>query len=596
MAVFSALENFRPFLGDIWQRQRGAFVLLCLLATIAGFLEGLGISTAAPLLASMGVEGGGSGPIAELTGRIMGALGLDSGPMGFGLLLVVLVLLATLFGLVQAWVAVRLQTNYVLNWQDDLMRSYLNSHWSFIRDQSSGDLVGSIVTETGRLGGAYYQSVLLITVGIHLIIYLTIGFLLSPAICLIVLAGGMALFFIARPLLKRASVFGARITKATLNLQTLLSDQFAAAKVIKAFDSGDAFHKVFHDEAKALRDATAANAFDMQIAKAINDFGSALLVVTVLLVGYMVIGVSAASMLVVLAIFIRIIPKLSAAQQCLQTISQVLPAYRLVRQMHGQGIEKAEKDGEIKPILNEPVEIQFEDLSVTYESEPVLQGLNLEIKSGSFVALVGASGAGKTTLVDVLLGLVKTDEGQVEIDGVDLDNLNLSHWRHSIGYMSQSIPVITGTIKNNIRFGRDYVGETAIEEAVEQAALKNFIAGRTEGLETRIGAGGNELSGGELQRLGLARALAGKPKLLILDEVSSALDVESEQAVMEEIKRFKGKMTIIAIAHRLSTIRHADKIHLLESGEVAESGTWKELIQRKEKFNRLYQMQSGEVE
>ncbi len=116
MSIFSALENFRPFLGDIWQRQRGAFVLLCLLATIAGYLEGLGISVAAPLLASMGVEGGGSGPIAELTGGIMGALGMDSSPMGFGLLLVVLVLLATLFGLVQAWIAVRLQTNYVLNW------------------------------------------------------------------------------------------------------------------------------------------------------------------------------------------------------------------------------------------------------------------------------------------------------------------------------------------------------------------------------------------------------------------------------------------------------------------------------------------------
>jgi len=571
-------------------------VLLCLLATIAGLLEGLGISTAAPLLASMGVEGEKSGPIAELTGSLMGVFGLDSSPMGFGLLLVGLVLLATLLGLVQAWVAVRLQTNYVLNWQDDLMRSYQNSHWSFIRDQSTGDLVGSIVTETGRLGGAYYQSVLLITVGIHLIIYLTIGFLMSPVICLIVLAGGTLLFLIARPLLRRASVFGSRITKATLNLQTVLSDQFAAAKVIKAFNSGDAFHKGFHSEAKALRDATAANAFDMQIAKAINDFGSALLVVTVLLVGYMVLGVSAASMLVVLAIFIRVIPKLSAAQQCLQTISQVLPAYRLVRQMHNQGIAEVEKGGEHKLDTEGPLHIQFRGLTVTYESEPVLKGLNLGIKPGSFVALVGASGAGKTTLVDVLLGLVKTEEGQVEIDGVALGDLNLSLWRHSVGYMSQSVPVITGTIKENIRFGRDYVDETAITEAIEQAALKDVIAGRVEGLETRIGAGGNDLSGGELQRLGLARALAGRPKLLLLDEVSSALDVENEQAVMQEIDRFRGQMTIIVIAHRLSTIRNADTIHLLENGRVAESGAWDELIQRKGKFNRLYQMQSGKLE
>ena len=564
---------------------------LCLLATIAGLLEGIGISTAAPLLASMGVEGGKSGPIHELTGTIMGVIGLDPSPMGFGLLLVGLVFLAALFGLTQAWVAVRLQTNYVLSWQDDLMRSYQNSHWSFIRGQYTGDLVGSVVTETGRLGGAYYQSVLLITVGIHLIIYLTIGFLLSPAICLIVLAGGITLFLIARPLLRRASVFGARITKATLNLQTLLSDRFAAAKVIKAFDSGDAFHKDFQGEAKALRDATAANAFDVQIAKAINDFGSALLVVTVLLVGYMVLGVSAASMLVVLAIFIRIIPKLSAAQQCLQTISQVLPAFSLVRQMHNQAIGEMEKGGKDKPNLTKPVGIQFNDLTVVYENEPVLSGLNLDIQSGTFVALVGASGAGKTTLVDVLLGLVKTEKGAVEIDGIPLNELDLSHWRHSIGYMSQSVPVITGSIRDNIGFGRDYIDESAIEEAVEQALLKDFISNRSEGLETLISAGGNEISGGELQRMGLARALAGKPKLLILDEVSSALDVESERAVMEEIKRYKGKMTIIAIAHRLSTIRHADTIHVMADGEIKESGSWVELIAQNGTFRKLHDFQ-----
>ena len=564
---------------------------LCLLATIAGLLEGIGISTAAPLLASMGVEGGKSGPIHELTGTIMGVIGLDPSPMGFGLLLVGLVFLAALFGLTQAWVAVRLQTNYVLSWQDDLMRSYQNSHWSFIRGQSTGDLVGSVVTETGRLGGAYYQSVLLITVGIHLIIYLTIGFLLSPAICLIVLAGGITLFLVARPLLRRASVFGARITKATLNLQTLLSDRFAAAKVIKAFDSGDAFHKDFQGVAKALRDATAANAFDVQIAKAINDFGSALLVVTVLLVGYMVLGVSAASMLVVLAIFIRIIPKLSAAQQCLQTISQVLPAFSLVRQMHNQAIGEVEKRGKAKPNLTQPVGIQFNDLTVSYNNELVLRGLNLEIQSGTFVALVGASGAGKTTLVDVLLGLVKTEEGVVEIDAIPLNELDLPHWRHYIGYMSQSVPVITGSIRDNIRFGRDYIDESAIEEAVEQASLKDFISNRSEGLGTLISAGGNEISGGELQRMGLARALAGKPKLLILDEVSSALDVESEQAVMEEIKRYKGKMTIIAIAHRLSTIRHADTIHVIAGGEIKESGSWKELIAQNGTFHKLHDFQ-----
>ena len=140
-------------------------------------------------------------------------------------------------------------------------------------------------------------------------------------------------------------------------------------------------------------------------------------------------------------------------------------------------------------------------------------------------------------------------------------------------------------------YSRDYIDESAIEEAVEQALLKDFISNRSEGLETLISAGGNEISGGELQRMGLARALAGKPKLLILDEVSSALDVESERAVMEEIKRYKGKMTIIAIAHRLSTIRHTDTIHVMAGGEIKESGSWEELIAQNGTFRKLHDFQ-----
>ena len=154
-----------------------------------------------------------------------------------------------------------------------------------------------------------------------------------------------------------------------------------------------------------------------------------------------------------------------------------------------------------------------------YENEPVLSGLNLDIQSGTFMALVGASGAGKTTLVDVLLGLVKTEKGAVEIDGIPLNELDLSHWRHSIGYMSQSVPVITGSIRDNIRFGRDYIDESAIEEAVEQASLKDFISNRSEGLGTLISAGVMKYQVGNCREWD-ARALAGKPKLLILDEVS----------------------------------------------------------------------------
>ena len=183
MKEFSA--TFAALLRDICCKQGGALIALPAFS-YWGIARRPGHSW--PLLFwPVWVLRGAPGPIAELTGSIMGVLGLDSGPIGFGLLLVGLVLLATLMGLIQARIAVKLQTNYVLAWQDDLMRSYLNSHWSFVRGQSTGNLVGSIITETGRLGGAYYQSVLLITVGIHLIIYLTIGFLLSSAICLIVL-------------------------------------------------------------------------------------------------------------------------------------------------------------------------------------------------------------------------------------------------------------------------------------------------------------------------------------------------------------------------------------------------------------------------
>jgi ATP-binding cassette subfamily C protein len=220
--------------------------------------------------------------------------------------------------------------------------------------------------------------------------------------------------------------------------------------------------------------------------------------------------------------------------------------------------------------------------------EEVLSEVSIEITQGTSVGLIGSSGAGKTTLVDVILGLLQPTEGKVLVDGVDIQQ-GLRGWQNQIGYIPQSIYLCDDTLRGNIAFGipEEEISEEQVWSAVQLAQLQELVERLPQGLDTVVGERGVRLSGGQRQRVGIARALYHNPQVLVMDEATAALDNETEASIMEAVEKLSGEKTLIMIAHRLTTVKNCDCLYLMERGKVVDQGSYEELRDRNESFMRM---------
>jgi subfamily B ATP-binding cassette protein MsbA len=236
--------------------------------------------------------------------------------------------------------------------------------------------------------------------------------------------------------------------------------------------------------------------------------------------------------------------------------------------------------------------LEFKNVSFSYGDKAILQNINLKIEKGKTIALVGSSGAGKSTLADLIPRFHDAVEGEILIDGTDIKKYSLKSLRNQMGIVTQEPILFNDTIANNIALGMDHVSEEQIINAAKIANAHNFILTKEKGYNTSVGERGNKLSGGEKQRLTIARAVLKNPPILILDEATSSLDTESEKLVQDAINNLMNNRTSVVIAHRLSTIRHADEIIVLQKGKIVERGTHETLIALEGFYKRLVSMQA----
>jgi ATP-binding cassette subfamily B protein len=241
--------------------------------------------------------------------------------------------------------------------------------------------------------------------------------------------------------------------------------------------------------------------------------------------------------------------------------------------------------------------VRFEGVRFAYSEEAgeVVRGLDLDIAPGETHAIVGSTGAGKSTVVKLLLRLYEPTAGRITLDGVPLPELTFRSLRGAIGFVSQDVFLFQGTVRENLTYGRPDATEEQIVEAATLAEAHGFIQALPDGYDTVVGERGQKLSGGQRQRLTLARAILRDPAILVLDEATSAVDNETEAAIQRSLERVSAGRTTIVIAHRLSTVRHADRIHVLEDGQVVEAGTHEELVGRGGLYAALWRVQTGEA-
>ena len=293
-------------------------------------------------------------------------------------------------------------------------------------------------------------------------------------------------------------------------------------------------------------------------------------------------GASADALLPTIGLFaaagFRLIPSVNRIMNSVQNVWYAAPVVHVLNEELALGAPPLTEEPPAQSFVRS---LNLVDVSFAYPGAPAaaLQGISLEIPHGRTVGFIGGSGAGKSTLVDVLLGLLPPDSGRVEVDGVDIAAAPRA-WQKNVGYVPQSIFLTDDSLRRNIAFGipAENIDDAAVQRAVHSAQLDSFIAGLPQGLETMVGERGVRLSGGQLQRIGIARALYHDPPVLVLDEATSALDAATEQGVMRSVRELHGFKTIIVIAHRLGTLAGCDWIYRLESGRLAEQGEAERMI------------------
>lgn len=396
--------------------------------------------------------------------------------------------------------------------------------------------------------------------------------------------------------LKRNSVKGQ--TKLG-QLFSVVEESLAGVRVVKGFAKEKArteyFEKVNQNYAQTMIKVARRKELSSPLSEVLGTIG---LVAILIIGGSLVLGgeLQASLFIFFVIIFARLIPPVQAVVKAYNSLVKgSASAGRIFEVMDAEEkITEREDAKELKPLEQE---IEFDNVSFAYgeERELVLEGINLKIKKGQTIALVGPSGAGKTTLADLLPRFYDCTEGSISIDGTDIKDLKINSLRDQIGLVSQQCVLFNDTVANNIAFGRKDVSLDAVKQASVIAFADEFIKALPMGYDTMIGDRGVNLSGGQRQRLSIARAVLKNPPILLLDEATSALDTESEHAVQQALDQLLVGRTSIVIAHRLSTIQNADKIVVLDHGKIVEEGTHHDLLEQQGLYARLVEMQSFSV-
>ena len=571
----------------LYRFSSGKVIMSLVLSILLGFLEGANMLLLLPLLIMAGVAGGSSNGIGVVVEHYISGAKVS-------LPIVLAVYVGVNF--VQAWLQrydailnTKLKESFAAVTYTRFYEMVTYARWEFFLRVRKNDIMHVLSAELPKVHSGVFSILQMVASLIMVLVQLSLAFLLAPYLTILIICCGVGLSFCLQFSLRRTQAMSKTMSQYAGDLFFAMHEHFNGIKEVKSY--GAEVQQIRYIEqhwrqvGRVLLDLTKLHSQTQLIYK----MGAVVFISLFYYCGVAVFHSDPRELLIVFVIFSRLWPRFSAFQAFFQSIAMMLPALQAVEELQSQCI--LAREGGISGNCSVPAEmfvlqqgIRVENVSFRYGSDferYAVREAAFSLPVGTTTAVVGASGAGKSTLGDLLLGLLTPESRERWVDGVQLRAGELTRWRQSIGYVPQEAFLFNTSIRDNLIWARMDATEDDLWQALEMAAIAEFVRGLPDGLSTDVGDRGVRLSGGERQRLVLARALLRQPALLILDEATSALDGGNERRIQAAIEQLKGKQTILIIAHRMSTVRHADQILVMHQGRIVEQGTYERLMARK---------------
>jgi ATP-binding cassette subfamily C protein len=595
----SAISTLRRFAFDAYAlvgpRVWTAFLLLLL----SSFTEGASILLLVPVV---GMIGKGDGRLSLDAPEFLQRLGLHQLQFGLPHVLLGLIVLVTLRSFLIRMKDIRV-TALLYRFSDrlrlNLFRVIGNTRWRLLATLRGSDLNHALTSDIDRIQAAAYQLLLFTQALVLTLVYCGVSLLVSPVMTLVAGALGALALTLLAPLRRRADTYGRTLTNQRQRQYSIISDFVSGLKFAKSSNAEARYvgslSSILSDTSKGLityQRMTTASSFWFQTLS-ISGLG------IFIYIAFTIYRVPFERVIVMILIFMRVAPRFMELQSYMQALLLNAGAWAAIDELKRrcEGDQEAALPGETPPLACEHA-IRFRDVSFHYPSHDaraVLDRMSFELPARRITALIGASGGGKSTIADLLLGILEPEQGEIEVDGTPLSELNRRRWREQVAYVPQDIFLLHDTIAENLKMSAPQAREDEMWEALAAARAADFVRRLPDQLATVVGDRGLRLSGGERQRIALARALLRRPDVLILDEATSALDWENQQLIADSIRSLRGRVTVVTIAHRASMIGFADHVVAVEAGRVVENGPYAEVLARSESvLSRLIAGERGE--
>lgn len=511
--------------------------------------------------------------------------------------IVISVLLGNVFRYLSQRVMESLRIHTLLNLRKAVFNNVMDLHLGFFSNERKGDIISKISADvqvvqfsvTGTLQVIFKEP-------LQLIAYIVFLFVISVKLTLFsILVIPVSAFVISR-IVKRLKAQAQESQKSYSNMISNLDEALSGIKIIKAFNAVDFIKQKFNNENIRYSKIVRSMAKRQQLASPVSEFmGVAMVSAIVLYGGSLIISkqsdLDAASFISYIALFSQVMRPAKAISDSFSNIHSGIAAGERVLQLIDEKPAIVDAPNALA-IPDFKTEIRLEKVCFAYAEKEILKNVDLTIAKGKNIALVGPSGGGKSTLMDLIPRFIEAQSGNIFIDGQDIKSLKTNSLRALMGVVNQESILFNDTIFNNIAFSKPSATQQEVEAAAKIANAHNFILQTENGYQTNIGDRGIKLSGGQKQRINIARAVLANPPIMLLDEATSALDTESEKLVQDALNNLMKNRTTLVIAHRLSTIQNADNIIVLDAGQVVEQGNHLELLNHNGVYKRLIDMQA----